>query len=73
MARVWSEAQPSRRLRELSESLLSAHPLRAADALQLAAAMRSRELIGVNEFVALDHRLRDAAASEGFTVLPTVM
>jgi hypothetical protein len=47
------------------------HPLRAADALQLAAA-----LVWVEEqphgegFVSLDGRLRDAAAREGFTLVP---
>jgi hypothetical protein len=48
------------------------HPLRAADALQLAAA-----LIWVEEqphgesFVSLDPRLRDSAAREGFTLVPS--
>jgi len=51
--------------------LVQTHPLRAADALQLAAA-----LVACNErpealpFVCLDDRLRDAARREGFPVLP---
>lgn len=50
--------------------LLEAHPLRAADALQLAAA-----LVGVFdrpegfEFVAFDDILASAAEREGFSVL----
>lgn len=51
-------------------NLLSSHPLRAADALQLAAALTARdktpELLQV---VCSDGRLTDAAGTEGFTVL----
>lgn len=50
---------------------LSGHPLRAADALQLAAALLwSRASPAGKEFVCLDERLRDAAALEGFRLLP---
>ena len=47
------------------------HPLRAADAMQLAAAIvwANGQATG-HEFVCLDHRLREAAQREGFTVLP---
>jgi predicted nucleic acid-binding protein len=46
-------------------------PLRAADAFQLAAAIiwADGEPEGRN-FVSYDKRLRDAARSEGFTVIP---
>ena len=51
--------------------LVRAHDLRAADALQLAAAV---DLRGRGEttppFVTLDERLAFAAAREGFPVLP---
>lgn len=51
--------------------LLGVHPLRAADALQLAAALLwSRDQPTGRGFVCLDERLRAAAAGEGFEVLP---
>lgn len=71
LSAAWSEIQPTLPLRQRAERLLAIHPLRAADALQLAAA-----LIWVQEatagagFVSLDHTLREAAAREGFSVLP---
>lgn len=51
--------------------LVRTHPLRAADAVQLAAAIvwANDAPIG-RELVTLDHRLREAALREGFTVLP---
>ena len=77
MARVLDqsiEVQPVEVLRERAERLLRVHPLRAADALQLAAA-----LISCDEnprdvgFVCLDERLRTAASAEGFSVLPETL
>lgn len=62
---------PTERVRERAGRLLAAHPLRAGDALQLAAA-----LIWCNEtpqgdsFVSLDDRLREAARREGFAIVP---
>ena len=51
--------------------LLGVHPLRAADALQLAAALLwVRDAPRGGDFVCLDERLRTAALLEGFTVLP---
>lgn len=67
----WLEVQPTTRLRSLAERILAVHPLRAADALQLAAALRWCE--GEPEgrgFVCLDGRLREAARKEGFTLAP---
>lgn len=64
---------PSNAVLGRAERLPFAHELRAADAMQLAAA-----LIGTRErpagvgFVSLDRRLRVAAAKEGFDVLPAV-
>jgi len=47
------------------------HSLRAADALQLAAALIwTEETTAGAEFVCLDQNLREAALKEGFTVLP---
>jgi predicted nucleic acid-binding protein len=51
--------------------LLTVHALRAADALQLAAALTFCEDQPVNlPFLTLDRRLAIAARAEGFTVLP---
>lgn len=71
LSRSWSEVSPSDALRERAERLLAVHALRAADAFQLAAALLwARERPRAHDLVALDDRLRDAAASEGFRVLP---
>lgn len=65
----WQEVAPTRDVRETAKRLLRLHPLRAADALQLAAAIAVAEndpsSLG---FVTLDVRLRDAASRHGFTV-----
>jgi uncharacterized protein len=68
---VWDEIDPSDEIRQLAVRYLRVHPLRAADALQLAAAFlaserRPRSL----EVVTLDERLAVAAGKEGFPVLP---
>jgi predicted nucleic acid-binding protein len=68
---VWTEIEPTDDVR-LSAALLSRdHPLKTADALQLAAALRwcDGNTSGA-EFVCLDGRLRRAARDEGFRVLP---
>lgn len=52
-------------------SLLGRHPLRAADALQLAACLELRERLGLPvSFVAFDERLLASARSEGFATVP---
>lgn len=65
------EIEPSGELRAHAVRLVKDHPLRAADALQLAAALVwcSERTAGAS-FVCLDDRLREAASREGFTVLP---
>jgi predicted nucleic acid-binding protein len=65
------EIEPWEEVRELAVQLATKHPLRAADALQLAAALAwcSGDTRG-ESFVCLDDRLRGAAALEGFRVLP---
>lgn len=71
LAAEWTEIQPSEEIRRSGTQLLRHHPLRAADALQLAAAhiwaAGRPEGFGL---VSLDQRLRDAAAVEGFFILP---
>jgi len=70
LERRWSEVILAEKVRERARGLLEIHPLRAADSLQLAAA-----LIACEEnpqslfFVTLDRRLKDAAEKEGFGVL----
>ncbi|MBI4862877.1 MAG: type II toxin-antitoxin system VapC family toxin [Candidatus Riflebacteria bacterium] len=71
LAGAWSEVLPTDPLRTTAERLLSVHTLRAADALQIAAALQwCRGNPSNAGFVCLDSRLRDAARKEGFTVLP---
>lgn len=71
LSHSWSEVSPSDVLRERAERLLAVHPLRAADAFQLAAALLwARERPREHDVVVLDERLRDAAATEGFRILP---
>ena len=54
--------------------VLARHPLRAADAFQLGAALTwSKDSAHGRGFVCLDDRLRAAAQTEGFTVLPAVL
>jgi predicted nucleic acid-binding protein len=62
---------PTTTLRERAGRLIAAHPLRAGDALQLAAALSwCDEAPQGDGFVCLDDRLREAARREGFAILP---
>lgn len=71
LANAWMEMQPNETLRGVAERLLAVHPLRTADALQLAAALLwCRQSPVGQDFVTFDQRLRDASYREGFTVLP---
>jgi predicted nucleic acid-binding protein len=71
LAASWSEIVPSEPLRARAERLLAVHPLRAADALQLAAALvYSRGDTVGHTVVSFDDRLREAAHREGLQVLP---
>ncbi len=73
LQRVWTEVEPTNVVREQAGRVVRLHPLRAADALQLAAALVwCQGDPNLHGFVCLDHRLRDAARREGFTVFPTV-
>ncbi|MBI4703131.1 MAG: type II toxin-antitoxin system VapC family toxin [Deltaproteobacteria bacterium] len=70
LAEAWTEVDALGPVRDRAERVLAVHVLRAADALQLAAA-----LLLVQErpegwpFVTLDDRLAAAAAAEGFEVI----
>jgi predicted nucleic acid-binding protein len=66
------EISPNEDVRVRAERMLRAYPLRAADSLQLSAAVSwADDRPAGLEFVCLDERLRDAAEREGFTVLPS--
>ena len=72
LAGAWSEVRPSELLRSTAERLLAAHPLRAADAFQLAAALQwCQRRTADGELVTFDLRRREAAREEGFTILPS--
>lgn len=71
MIEHWIEVAPTAPVREGASLLLRRHPLRAADALQLAAA----QVLAADDprrfpVVTLDARLREAAMREGFAVEP---
>lgn len=71
LMQTWTEMQPSEALRSMAERSLAVHPLRAADALQLAAAILWCQGLTTGQgFVSFDQRLCEAAYREGFTVLP---
>jgi predicted nucleic acid-binding protein len=67
----WSDVAAVNHVRDVAKRLLRVHPLRAADALQLAAAsVLADGDRGSVTVVSLDDRLRDAARREGFQLLP---
>jgi predicted nucleic acid-binding protein len=70
LASCWHEVSPVVGVRALSLRLLRTHPLRAADALQLAAALTLAEagLHGL-PFACSDTRLSAAADAEGLQVV----
>jgi predicted nucleic acid-binding protein len=69
-AATWHEVQPTDPLRDDARRLLRVHDLRAADALQLAAAFAAAEgRPPTLEFVCLDERLAAAAEREGFRIV----
>lgn len=65
----WTEVTPTNEVRARAIRLLRVHPLRAADAFQLAAALIfCREQPQHLPFLTADQRLRTAASLEGFPV-----
>jgi uncharacterized protein len=66
----WLEILPSEEVRRGAARLLRVHVLKAADALQLAAARVWAGDVANAELVTLDERLALAALLEGFRVLP---
>ncbi|MCI0588081.1 MAG: PIN domain-containing protein [Planctomycetes bacterium] len=71
LERVWSEVGDLDEVRRRTRRMLAVHPLRAADAAQLAAALLAcDERSDLLTFVSLDGVLAEAARREGFAVLP---
>lgn len=71
LASAWDEVTDVLAVRRQARALLARHPLRAADAAQLAAALvvapEERSAFG---FVCLDARLSEAAEREGLEPIP---
>jgi predicted nucleic acid-binding protein len=66
----WQEILPTDGVRAMALRLLRVHPLRAADSLQLGAAIVAAEHDPAGlEFVSLDERLSEAASREGFPLV----
>jgi predicted nucleic acid-binding protein len=65
----WFEVQPGDAVREQALRVLRLHPLRAADAMQLAAALEWGGSPPNGQFVSFDQRLNAAARSEGFVTV----
>ena len=67
----WDEVTDVLAVRSRANALLARHPLRAADAAQLGAALLVQEQwAGPLTFVCLDQRLSSAAELEGLRLLP---
>jgi hypothetical protein len=66
----WNEILPTDAIRSTAQRILRVHPLRAADACQLSAAIIASEHEPRSlEFVCLDNRLCEAADKEGFPIV----
>lgn len=71
LAQAWVEITALAPVRERALRLLATHPLRAADAMQLGAALVAvSDRPAGHEFVCVDERLAEAAGREGFRALP---
>jgi predicted nucleic acid-binding protein len=70
LAEGWHEIDPSDLIREAAVRFLRVHPLRAADALQLAAAFVAADRRPSSlAIITLDDRLAAAARKEGFELI----
>jgi predicted nucleic acid-binding protein len=68
LSAAWHEVTPSRAVRRHAHRLLRVHDLRAADALQLAAALVWSGDESGSELVTFDARLAEVARVEGFAI-----
>lgn len=70
LSESWNEVTPTNAVRAAAIRALRLHPLRAADALQLAAAIVASDHEPPSlQFLTLDDRLRIAAHREGFRIV----
>jgi hypothetical protein len=70
LADAWHEVEPGELVRETAIRFLRVHTLRAADALQLAAAFIAAEHRPASlQLITLDDHLADAARKEGFALV----
>ena len=70
LSRGWREILPDDALRDLARQLLDAHDLRAADSLQLAAALVwCQHRSARRNFLSADRRLSESARARGFSVV----
>ena len=70
LSRGWGEILPHDRVRDLAKRLLDTHELRAADSLQLAAALTwCQQRPARRNFVCADQPLSKVAATSGFFVI----
>jgi len=71
LAAAWTEISALGPVRERAMRLVATHAIRAADAMQLGAALVAvSDRPGGHDFVCADARLGSAAAREGFRLLP---
>ena len=71
LSESWNEIIPGKEIKTIGGRLLLTHPLKAADSLQLAAAIQwADKTPSGHHFVCFDTKLRDAARKEGFILLP---
>ncbi len=71
LAAAWTEISALAPVRDRALRLVATHAVRAADAMQLGAALVAvADRPAGHAFVCADRRLREAAAREGFVVLP---
>lgn len=69
---AWHEVQPSEAIRTTARRLLRAHNLRAADSLQLSAALTASEGSPASlQIISLDERILDVARREGLIIVAT--
>ena len=69
---TWNEVLPVDYIKHLAENLLEVYTLRAADAFQLAAALKwCNEKPQRRSFVCFDNRLAESALRAGFSVAPS--
>lgn len=69
LEKVWTEIQPENRIKELARTFPSKYELKAADSIQLAAALVwCKEQPKGKNFVSGDEKLTKAAGSVGFTI-----